>query len=597
MSKVVDRRNLDFLLYEVFGLDKLLATPCFASFDRPTVAGMLDVAQNLAEQSFLPCAALLDADEPRFVDGRVVIPDIARSALQACGEAGLFASGFAEDVGGLGLPATVAMAMNSMLACSNIALANYQTLTIANANMLCAFGTPEQKALFLPPMLAGRWFGTMCLSEVQAGSSLSDVRTRAEPLEGRTHRITGSKMWISGGDHELSENIVHLVLARLPDAPAGVKGISLFIVPKYRVELDGSIGAFNNVALAGLNHKMGQRGTSNCLLNFGEAGDCLGHLVGEPHQGLTYMFHMMNEARIFVGTGSVMSGLAGYLYSLDYARTRLQGRRIADKNPRSPQVPIIQHADVRRMLLAQKSVVEGALALCCLATRLVDERALTECEAERADLSLLLELLTPVVKSWPAEHCLEANKLAIQILGGYGYTREYPVERHYRDNRLNPIHEGTFGIQGLDLLGRKVRHEGGRALELVSDRIGATLSRAAAADIFGQEAELLDQAFAAVSRATEAATACPDLERGLANATLYLDGFGHVVIAWLWLEQALAAHKGLASCTDEGNRHFYDGKLAAFRYFFRYELPKAHGQLALVEQLDDICLNMRDPSF
>lgn len=597
MSQVVDRRNLDFLFYEVFNLQGLLETERFAAYDRTAIESVLDLAQAISEQEFAPCAAELDTHEPQFVDGKVRVPEAAKSALMACGSAGLFSAGFDESVGGMGLPAMVSYAANGILACGNIGLANFQFLTIANANMLNTFGTPEQKAIYLPPMLEGRWFGTMCLSETQAGSSLSDIRTRAEPIEDRVHRISGSKMWISGGDHELSENIVHMVLARLPNAPLGVKGISLFIVPKFLVKDDGGIGPFNNVAVAGLNHKMGQRGTPNCLLNFGENGDCLGYLVGEPNKGLSYMFHMMNEARIVVGTNSAMSGLAGYLYSLDYARTRLQGRRSQNKDPSTPQIPIIEHADVRRMLLAQKSAVEGAIALSCACTRLVDEMSVVSSDADRADLELLLELLTPIVKSWPSEHCLEANKLAIQILGGYGYTRDYPVERHYRDNRLNHIHEGTFAIHGLDLLGRKVRSQGGKPLRLLLERIEATMCLAETTANFADEVASLKQILSAISRATEAAINCENLDRGLANATLYLDALGHTVVAWLWLEQAIVAHRALSSAENEASRSFYEGKIVACRYFHRYELPKALCQLALVESLDDTCLNMRSEAF
>ena len=597
MSQVVDRKNLEFLFYEVFDLEELLGAERFAAYDRTAIEGVLDLAQAISEQEFVTCAAELDTQEPLFVDGKVRVPEAAKSALKACGSAGLFSAGFDEGVGGLGLPAMVSYAVNGILACGNISLANFQFLTIANANMLNTFGTPEQKAIYLPPMLEGRWFGTMCLSETQAGSSLADIRTRAEPIENRVHRIIGSKMWISGGDHELSENIVHMVLARLPNAPAGVKGISLFIVPKFLVTDDGGIGSFNNVAVAGLNHKMGQRGTPNCLLNFGESGDCLGYLVGEPNKGLSYMFHMMNEARIVVGTNSAMSGLAGYLYSLDYARTRLQGRRSHNKDLSTPQIPIIEHADVRRMLLAQKAAVEGAIALSCACTRLVDEMSVASSASDRADLELLLELLTPIMKSWPSEHCLEANKLAIQILGGYGYTRDYPVERHYRDNRLNHIHEGTFAIQGLDLLGRKVRIQGGKALHLLLERIKTTILCAKKIAVFSDEVEGLSQIMSAIRRSTEAAINCENLDRSLANATLYLDAIGHTVVAWLWLEQAIVAHRALGSAESEADRNFYEGKLSACRYFHRYELPKALCQLALVEGLDDTCLNMRIEAF
>lgn len=587
MSAIVDRRDLSFLLFDCFAIDGLFATERYGGFDRATIEEIFDTAEGIATERYLPFAAALDANEPKLVDGRVILMPEVREALRAYADAGFFAAGMDAALGGLQLPYVVTMAINGMFAAANLGVNCYAFLTIANANLLAAFGSDEQKALFLPPMLEGRWFGTMCLSEPQAGSSLSDITTRAEPRGDGSYRITGSKMWISGADHEAADNIVHLVLAKVPGGPAGVKGISLFIVPKWRVAPDGSLGESNSIALAGLNHKMGQRGIVNGLLNFGEQDETIGYLVGEENHGLAYMFHMMNEARIGVGHQAVMLGLAGFLYSLDYARFRPQGRLPHDKDPQSPQVPIIEHADVRRMLLAQKAAVEGGLALCIYCALLLDRQKATDDAAERRDLGLLLDLLTPVAKSWPSEHCLEANKLAIQILGGYGYTREYPVERFYRDNRLNHIHEGTFGIQAIDLLGRKVRMEDGAALDLLLDRIGETISEARGGPFAGEAGDL-ERAVAALRAATAAALACPDRNRSLANATIYLDAVGHVVVAWLWLRQALAA---LPLASDP----FGEGKAAACRYFFRYELPQVHARFALVASLDDTCLAL-DPA-
>ena len=387
---------------------------------------MLDSAENLARKHFLPIAALLDANEPKFVEGRVEIAAEARDALRAHAEAGFFALGFDEADGGLQAPAVAVLMASGIFTCANLSLANYAFLTVANANMLRAFGTEDQRRRYLPPMLEGRWFGTMCLSEPQAGSSLADIATKAEPLPDGSYRLRGSKMWISGGDHELADNIVHMVLAKIPGGPPGVKGISLFLAPRYRVEADGSLGAWNNIALAGLNHKMGQRGTVNCLLNFSEGGDTIATMIGEPGKGLAYMFHMMNEARLGVGHAAAMCGLGGYLSSLDYARQRLQGRLPNNKDPSSPPVPIIEHADVKRMLLAQKVAVEGAMALTGYCAYLVDLQKIADDDVERERLNLLLGVLTPVAKSWPSEHCLEANKLAIQILGGYGIRAAFP---------------------------------------------------------------------------------------------------------------------------------------------------------------------------
>lgn len=597
MSMIVNRRDLEFLMFELLELESLMKYPRFASIDREAVSDVLDTAQSLAEAMFLPIAGTLDAQEPRFEGGKITIMTEVGKALSAFAEAGFFAAAFDEAAGGLQLPYTVATAANGIFACANTAVFNYAFLTMAAANMLNAFGSREQKDLYLPRMLAGKWFGTMCLSEPQAGSSLGDIRTRAEPAGDGAYRITGNKMWISGGDHELAENIIHMVLAKVPGGPPGVKGISLFLVPRYRVGSDGARGAWNNVALAGLNHKMGQRGTTNCLLNFGENGETLGYLVGELHQGLRYMFSMMNEARLGVGHSAVMSALGGYLYSLDYARTRRQGRRIQEKDPASPQVTLIEHSDVRRMLLAQKAAVEGALGLVLACARLVDERNATNDRTTRAECGLLLDILTPVAKSWPSEYCLEANKLAIQILGGYGYTRDYPVERLYRDNRLNHIHEGAYAIQAIDLLGRKVRMEDGAAYALLHSRIDAALGAAADLDGLIEEVVVLRAALAALDDATATVLACQDIELALANATLYLEAFGHVVIGWIWLRQAMAAHRGLAAVNGATERAFYEGKLSACRYFFRYELPNVHAKLALVRGLDSTCRSMTDIQF
>jgi hypothetical protein len=405
-------------------------------------------------------------------------------------------------------------------------------------------------------------------------------------------------MWISAGEHEVTGNIVHLVLARLPDAPPGVKGISLFIVPRRLVGTDGALGERNDVALAGLNHKMGYRGTVNTLLNFGEGrfrpggrAGAIGYLVGEPHRGLSCMFHMMNEARIGVGLGAVALGYTGYLESLEYARNRPQGRPLASRDPSAAPVSIIEHADVRRMLLAQKAYVEGGLALSCYCARLVDEETTAGDEAARSEAHLLLEILTPVAKSWPSQWCLAANDLAIQVHGGYGYTRDYPVEQLYRDNRLNPIHEGTHGIQALDLLGRKVSMDGGRALQLLGTRISATIEAARAsgdADLVAW-AGALGEALQRVARTTGTLYATRDAERMLANASVYLEAFGHVVVAWTWLGQALAAHGKVGG--------FYDGKRQACRYFFRWELPRTGPQFDLLDRLDDTTLAMRDAWF
>lgn len=595
MSLIVNRKDLDFLLYDVGGLDEVLAHSRYSDFDRSALSSILDTAETIAEEKYLSCADVLDAHEPTFDGQSVTMPGEAKAGLEAYAEAGFFAAGFPHEDGGLGLPYTFTLAANSMFVAANVSLNSYAFLTIAAANMLNTIGSEDQKALYLPPMLEGRWFGTMCLSEPQAGSSLSDIRTKAVPADGGHYLITGSKMWISGGEQEISENIVHMVLAKIPGGPPGVKGISLFIVPKYRVAEDGALGDKNNIALAGLNHKMGNRGTTNTLLNFGEGGECRGYLVGEPHKGLAYMFKMMNEARIGVGFGAATLGLAGYLYSLDYARTRPQGRAPQAKDPNSDQVMIAEHADIKRLLMAQKAAVEGAYGLLFYCSELVDREGLASTPEDAQRLKLLLEILTPIAKSWPSEFCLEANKHAIQVLGGYGYTRDYPVERFYRDNRLNHIHEGTHGIQGLDLLGRKVRMLGGAALQALVEEMSDTIAEARSYKGLKAHGDALDQAVAHLVTTTQAVIKHGDLDTQLANATIYLDAFGHVVIAWSWLRQALAAQNMLTDGT--GDTAFLQGKLKACQYFFRYELPKTRMQFDLVAALDETCLSATDADF
>lgn len=599
MPDVINRRDLDFILYEVLNIESLCQREYFGDHGRDTFDPLIDTAHSIAVDHFLACAASGDADMARVVDGKVHMIPEAKTALDNFYEAGFAASVFDYKRGGAQLPVTVANACMFIFYAANIGLAGLPLLTVGVANLVNAYSREEHKALYLPGLLTGRFYGTMCLSEPQSGSSLTDIRTTAEAHDDGSYLIKGNKMWITGGEHELSENILHMVLAKIPGGPAGVKGISLFIVPRYLVNEDGGIGAYNNVTLAGLNHKMGQRVTPNALINLGENGDTIGYLVGEPHRGLEYMFHMMNEARIGVGVSATGAGYAGYLYSLEYARGRTQGRLPENKDPSSDPVPIIQHADVKRMLLAQKAYVEGALALCLYASSLVDDTNHQSDETVRQDSWLLLEFLTPIVKAWPSEWCLEANKQAIQVLGGYGYTQDYPVERLYRDNRLNMIHEGANGIHGIDLLGRKVLMKGGAGYELLMARTEDTLVQASAYAKLQEFVDSLRQACVKVRDATEILTkAAADGKTAvfIANSSVYLDMLSHVVIAWLWLKQAVAAQQGLPGAHGP-DQQFYAGKMQACRYYFRWELPKTYAQAELLSSLDTTCLDMAEDTF
>ncbi|WP_447902033.1 acyl-CoA dehydrogenase [Pseudomonas serbica] len=596
---LLSSRNLAFELYEVLDAEGLTQRERFAEHNRETFDAALGTARNIAEKFFAPHNRKGDENEPRYEDGKAILIPEVKPAVDSFLEAGFLNAARSFEVGGMQLPTLVSQACFAHFQSANAATTSYPFLTMGAANLIESFGTEEQKRRFLQPMIDGRFFGTMALTEPHAGSSLSDIRTRAEPASDGTYRLKGNKIFISGGDHPLSENIVHMVLAKLPDAPAGVKGISLFIVPKFLVNDDGSLGKRNDVLLAGLFHKMGWRGTTSTALNFGDNGECVGYLVGKPHHGLSYMFQMMNEARIGVGMGAVMLGYAGYLYSLEYARERPQGRVPDSKDPNTAPVAIIQHADVKRMLLTQKAYVEGSFDLGLYTARLFDDTTTLETETERKQAHELLDLLTPIAKSWPSEFCLKANELAIQILGGHGYTREYPVEQYYRDNRLNPIHEGTHGIQSLDLLGRKLAQNGGAGLKQLTRLIANTAERAQAYESLTPLREPLEKLVARLHTVTIGLLT--DLAQGkvntsLANSALYLKVFGHMVIGWRWLEQAIRAEEGLAK-GNTADVSFYKGKLQAARYFLTWEVPGCHHELAILEARDDVCLGMQDEWF
>ena len=603
------RAVTDFLLHDWLKVESLCTRERFAEHSRETFDAVLDMCEKLAAEKFAPFNRTADVEEPWFDGEKVHLPASSVAAAKAYAESGMLAAAQDAGIGGMQLPCVVEMAANAFFSKAGIGIGGGGMLTSGNANLLMAHGTALQKQVFAHNEFSGRFCGTMCLSEPQAGSSLSDIVTRAvpdgddfesDPL-GPRYRLRGNKMWISNGDHELTENIVHLVLAKIPGPDGklvpGTKGISLFVVPKKLVDATGALtGERNDVALAGLNHKLGYRGIPNTLLNFGEgkypvrgAPGAIAYLVGQPGEGLRCMFHMMNEARIAVGLGATMLGMAGYEASLEYAKGRPQGRPIGPggKDATLPQVRIIEHADVKRMLLAQKSWCEGALALELYCARLVDEQH-TGAPDDAAQAALLLEMLTPIAKSWPSEWCLEANSLAIQVLGGYGYTRDYPVEQYWRDNRLNMIHEGTHGIQALDLLGRKVVMNGGKGLALLASRINATIETALPVPELAEHANALAAALKQLGGATKAAWATAQPEDALANATPYLQAFGHTVLAWIWLDVALCVQRLPA----RGDREH--GLLAACRYFYRYELPRLPAWLGVVETRDDTCRRVEE---
>lgn len=602
---LISRREMDFLLFEWLDVVRLVERAEFSEHSQETFEAALALYTAIAEHEFAPHAKRCDR-EPPVLEGEQVrsIPE-QHVALRVFAQAGLMAAAQPQELGGMALPYVIERAGMAHLIAANPATIGYAFLTMANANLIIAHGSDDQVRRYIPPMMAGRWTGTMCLSEPHAGSSLADITTRATRQPDGRYRISGNKMWISGGDHDLAENIVHLVLAKIPEAegklPSGVGSISLFIVPKFFVGEDGELGPRNDIVAAGLNHKMGYRGTTNCPLNFGEGRyqpegqpGAIGELIGPEGKGLAVMFHMMNEARVGVGLVAASLGCTGYLHSLVYARNRRQGRPPGTKNSLGPPVRLVDHADVRRMLLAQKVYAEGALALVLFSAFLVDE-ARTATGEHRDKAKRLLGLLTPVTKSWPSKWCVTANDLAIQVHGGYGYAQDYSVERFYRDNRLNAIHEGTAGIQAIDLLGRKVGPAGNEAIRDLGKRIALTCATTKAQPQLSEFAQALEREWNELEWTTTSLQLIEDASVRLANAGCYLDAFGHIVVAWIWLQEASIAVSRTAGVGTGDS--FYMGKLAACRYFFNWELPRVRRWLALLRAPERTPLEMRDEWF
>ncbi|WP_351088089.1 acyl-CoA dehydrogenase [Shewanella sp. S1-49-MNA-CIBAN-0167] len=599
-ATLMNQRDLEFMLYELFDSEALTSRERYQDHDRQTFNEVVNTAKTIAEKYFLPIRRKLDIEQPTF-DGKKVhiIPEL-KTAIDAVNESGIGAATADYNLGGMQLPPIIASAAGSYLSVAGGAGMGYNMLTTANANLLQAHGSAELIETWVKPMREGRFMGTMAMTEPGSGSALGDLTTKAVKAEDGTYRISGSKIYISGGDHDLSENIVHLVLARIQGAPKGVKGISLFVVPKFLLNDDGSLGDDNEVALAGLFHKMGGRAQTSTALSFGEKKGSIGYLVGEEHCGLKYMFHMMNEARIMVGTSGAVLAVAGYQYSVDYAKNRPQGRLPSCKDPQSPMVNIIEHADVKRMLLAQKSYAEGAMALVLYGTQLSDDSHTSATAEQRQYAHTLLDFLTPIIKTWPSEYGPKANSLAIQVMGGHGYINEHPVEMFYRDNRLNPIHEGTTGIQSLDLITRKVPMNNMQGYKATLAEMVKTIEYAKQYPSLNEFSSQLSQALDTLSVTTQAvlsAMSTKNIDLALANSVKYLELFGHVIIAWLWLKQSIVATKAIAEQPHQADMHFYQGKLQACQYFYRFELPEISVWSNLLINTDSTSFDMQPDWF
>jgi alkylation response protein AidB-like acyl-CoA dehydrogenase len=598
-EKFISDRNLKFLLYEMFDVDQLLKYPRYADHSREVFDMVMETAMKMGKDLFKPALTEMDRNQPEYVNGKVKVHPQVRTIMRECGAGGWIGATFDYEFGGQQLPEMIGMLVpTAIFAAANYSGSVYPGLTTGAAGLIASYGTQEMKDMYMPKMMAGEWQGTMALTEPQAGSSLTDITLTGEPTDQGYYKMKGQKIFISAGEHDGVDNVIHLAIGRIKGAPPGIKGISLFVIPQKRIEAKGEL-VFNDVNCAGIYHKLGYRGAPITQLAFGENDDCRGWLIGEPNKGLSYMFQMMNGARIDVGLGGACISSAAYYASLEYAKERPQGRKLSSKDPLAPQVPIIEHADIKRMLLFQKSIVEGSLSLLVQCSLYHDLEKVSEGE-DHENYNLLLELLTPVAKTYPSEMGILSCSAGVQILGGYGYCDEFPLEQFYRDVRIHPIHEGTTGIQGMDLLGRKMMMKKGKAAKLYLAEVRKAIAAAQNDAELKQFAAALEGAIGQLEKVTAhlfGVAAKEGPEMFLADATLYLEYFSIIAIAWQWLQQATAAQKALQGNSSEADTNFYNGKIFTCRYFFGYELPKTAGLAVRLLSGDGLTVTMKNNYF
>ncbi|MGI6412350.1 MAG: acyl-CoA dehydrogenase [Syntrophomonadaceae bacterium] len=594
-EKFISRRNIDFLLYEVFNVEKLTQYEYFQDHNRQTFNLVVDTAYKLASKKLFPVFPEMESHPPRFVDGIARVHPAVKNIMQEFGRGGWINAALPYEYGGQQIPSVIQSIIHFIFAAANSSLTVYSSLTFGAANLIVSFGSQELKDTYLENMFAGRWQGTMALTEPDAGSSLADIKTQALDTGLGYYKIKGTKIFISAGDTDAVENTVHMMLARIKGAPAGTKGISLFVVPKYRIGNNGQL-VYNDLTCNGIEQKMGYKGCPICQLSMGDNNDCHGFLVGEPNKGLNYMFQMMNEKRVKVGIIAASKATACYQAALEYCNQRLQGRRIIDeKDPLSPQIPIIEHPDVKRMLLFQKAICEGSLSLCLQASLYLDLS-----NRGNQEYQLLADFLIPVVKSYPAEMGILSTSAAIQCLGGYGYCQDFPVEQYYRDIRIDAIHEGTTGIQAKDLLGRKVTMKNGKACQLFIEEIQATINLAQQIPELQPYANRLAAALNLFSDVTSYLLniyRAGDAERFQADATVYLMMTGILAVGWQWLLQAITAFNALSGAVTDSDRNFYNGKLYTMQYFFNYEIPKTSALAETLKQDNAVTMEIKPKHF
>lgn len=595
-KEYVDITTLKYLLYHVHGVEKLLSAERFQDYDKDSLDLFLNAIKEFSDRELFPYIKEMDETPAKYENGTIMVHKQVDVIMRKGREMGIISGPFDYGDGGLQLPFMIHTASAYILEAANNHLPGYVGLTQGAAELIVNFANEDLKKTYVPKMLAGIWGGTMCLTEPQAGSSLSDVTTKAVPTQEGYYKISGQKIFISGGDHQYAENVVHLLLARIEGAPSGTKGISLFVVPKNRMDGEGGLRNNDVVTLVDF-QKMGQRGYATTHLGFGDKEDCHGWLVGEAHMGLKYMFLMMNSARISVGRGGAAISMAAYQASLEYANERLQGRRLSSDGKKDPDLPpclIIDHPDVRRMLLLQKAIAEGSLSLVLLAAKYYDIIKSTKIPETKEKYGLLLEMVIPIVKTYPTEAGIVSVSNGVQVLGGYGFCSDFILQQYYRDIRIFSIYEGTTGIQSQDLLGRKVPMENGKALELLLTEILHTITEAMKFDELRSSAKILGDKIKLIRKVLDFLTPFAkegDYERYLSDANLFMEFLSNVVLGWLWLDIALNAQRNL----KEGNRSyseaFHNSKIHTMKFYFKYELPKTGSLAEILMHPDELTIN------
>ena len=578
-NEYVDIDTLKFLLYEVHTIDELLTKPRFTEYDKTAIDIFIDAVKSFSDSALFPYIKEMDELPAHFEDGKINIHPQFEAIFKKAGELGLVGAMYDFEDGGMQLPSSIFHAAYLIMEAANNHVTGYLGLTAGSANLILSFGSDYLKETFVPKMLDMTWGGTMCLTEPQAGSSLSDITTNATPTDHEYYHIKGQKIFISAGDHQYAENFVHLVLARIEGAPSGTKGVSLFVVPKNRPVSTNELEP-NDILVAGEFEKMGQKGYCTTHLVFGDKNDCRGWLVGEANKGLSYMFQLMNEARIATGRMGAGIAAAAYYNSVKYANERPQGRKLnstGQKNLDQDQTLIINHPDVKRMLLKQKAIVEGSMSLIVETANYLDKEMTSSTDEEKEKYNLLLELLTPVAKTYPAEMGIEATSNAIQVLGGYGFCSDFMPQQYYRDIRIISIYEGTTGIQSLDLLGRKVTMNNGKAVELLAAEIQQTIQKIKDNSALQPYAATLLENLSLTQKVISSLlphALSGNHERFLADATIFMEFFSTIIIGWQWLKTAVGAHEVLERNSGNLSKEFYLGKIHTMKYYFTYEMPK-----------------------